>query len=71
MPSPEAGAEVFRKRALNCSPWVRSLTQLPDAVINSPAEIAGAWPTNVTSSRCPRAFTRMTQKPFSAFVFPD
>src|SRR6266567_2296370 len=26
MPSTEVGAEVLRKRALNCWPWVRSLT---------------------------------------------
>ncbi len=42
--STEVGAEVLRKRALNCWPWVRSLTQLPVAVIHSPAEITGAWP---------------------------
>ena len=39
MPSIELGAELSRKRALNCWPCVRSLTQLPDAVIHSPAEI--------------------------------
>src|SRR2546430_14095360 len=66
MPSAEVGGEVFRNRALNCWPWVRSLTHSPDAVIHSPAEIVAAWPTMVTSSRCPRAFARRTQKPFSA-----
>src|SRR6266487_873528 len=45
----------------------RSLIQLPEAVIHSPAEIAAAWPTKVTSSRWPRALIRTTQKPFSAF----
>ena len=30
MPSIEVGAEVFRNRALNCWPWVRSLTHSPD-----------------------------------------
>ena len=30
------------KRALNCCPWVRSLTHSPDAVIHSPAEIVAA-----------------------------
>src|SRR6266851_7293383 len=29
IPSTDAGAEVLRNRALNCWPWVRSLTQLP------------------------------------------
>src|SRR5258708_26451458 len=66
MPSIDVGAEVFRNRALNCWPWVRSLTHSPDAVIHSPAEIVAAWPTMVTRSRCPRAFARRTQKPFSA-----
>jgi hypothetical protein len=50
MPSIEVGAEVRRKRALNCWPWVRSLTHSPVAVIHSPAEIVAAWPTTVTSS---------------------
>src|ERR1019366_10340828 len=45
---------------------VRSLTHSPDAVIHSPAEMAAAWPTTVTRSRCPRALARRTQKPFSA-----
>jgi hypothetical protein len=67
MPSTEMGAEVLRKLALNCWPWVRSFTQSPAAVIHSPAEIAAAWPTTVISSRWPRALTRMTQNPFSAF----
>ncbi len=67
MPSFEVGVEVLRNRALNCRPWVRSLTQSPVAVIHSQAEIVAAYPTRVTRSRCPRVFTRMTQKPFSAF----
>src|SRR3954462_8911810 len=66
MPSVEVGAELRRKRALNCWPWVRSLTHSPEAVTHSPAEIVAACPTVVTSSRCPRALTRRTQKPFSA-----
>jgi hypothetical protein len=66
MPSAEVGADVRRNRALNCCPWVRSLTHSPFAVIHSPAEIVAAWPITVTSSRCPRAFARRTQKPFSA-----
>ena len=35
-------------------------------MIDSPAEMLAAWPTVVTSSRCPRAFTRSTQKTLSA-----
>jgi hypothetical protein len=51
--------------ALNCWPWVWSLTHSPEAVIHSPAEIMAAWPITVTRSRCPRALTRRTQKPLS------
>jgi hypothetical protein len=51
----EVGGDVRRNRALNCWPWVRSLTHTPKAVIHSPAAIAAAWPTTVTTSRCPRA----------------
>src|ERR1700732_1198904 len=47
MPSIEVGADVRMKRALNCWPWVRSLTHSPDAVIHSPAEIVAALPTTV------------------------
>src|SRR5882762_8273872 len=65
MPSIEVGAEVRMKRALNCWPWVWSLTHSPDAVIHSPAVIVAAWPMTVTRSRWPRAFARRTQKPFS------
>src|SRR5271165_3840644 len=65
IPSIELGAEVLRKRALNCWPCARSLIHSPDAVIHSPAEMTAAWPTTVTRSRCPRAFALRTQKPFS------
>ena len=65
MPSTDEGAEALRKRARNCSPWVRSLVHSPEAVIHSPAEIVAAWPTTVTKSRWPRALTRSTQKPVS------
>src|SRR6202795_2056644 len=65
MPSIEVGADVRMKRALNCWPWVWSLTHSPDAVIHSPAEIVAAWPMTVTRSRWPRALARRTQKPFS------
>jgi hypothetical protein len=37
MPSAEVGGDVRRNRALNCWPWVRSLTHSPEAVIHSPA----------------------------------
>jgi hypothetical protein len=66
MPSGDVGAEVRRNRALNCWPWVRSLTHSPVAVIHSPAAMVAEWPTTVTKSRCPRALVRRTQKPFSA-----
>ena len=65
MPSSDVGAEVFRNRARNCRPWVRSLTQSPEAVTHSPAEIIAACPMVVTSSLWPRAFRRSTQKPLS------
>ena len=65
MPSTEDGAAVRMKRALNCWPWVRSLTHSPEAVIHSPGATMAAWPTTVTRSRCPRALVRSTQKPFS------
>src|SRR5262250_585333 len=65
MPSADVGGDVRRNRALNCWPWVRSLIHSPDAVIHSPAAIVAACPTTVTRSRCPRAFARNTQNPFS------
>ena len=40
MPSTDDGAELRRKRALNCWPWVRSWTHSPEAVIHSPAATA-------------------------------
>src|SRR5262249_61988686 len=69
MPSAEVGGDVRRNRALNCWPWVRSLTHSPEAVIHSPAEMVAAWPITVTTSRCPRALARRTQKPFSALWY--
>jgi hypothetical protein len=68
MPSADVGAEVRRKRALNCWPWVRSLTHWPEAMIHSPAEMAAAWPTTATRSRWPRALTRRTQNILSVVV---
>ncbi len=66
MPSADDGGAVRTKRARNCWPWVRSLTHSPVAVTHSPVAIVAAWPTMVTRSRWPRAWTRSTQKPFSA-----
>ena len=37
MPSAESGSEVRRNFALNCWPWVRSLTHSAEAAIHSPA----------------------------------
>ena len=66
MPSSVVGGLAFRKAALNCRPWVRSLTQLPLICTHSPDAIVAACPTTVTRSRWPRALTRSTQKPLSA-----
>src|SRR4051812_2307706 len=66
MPSSVVGAVALRNEAVNGRPWVRSLTQDPEALTNSPAEISAAWPTTVTGSRWPRTLTRRTQKPVSA-----
>src|SRR3712207_2602973 len=66
MPSSVVGAVAFRKEALNCRPWGRSLTHTPEPLTPPPAEIRAAWPTTVTGSRWPRTLTRSTQKPVSA-----
>jgi hypothetical protein len=50
----------------NWTPRVRLLIQLPFVWTNSPAEIIAEWPIKVIRSRCPRALTRSTQKPFSS-----
>jgi hypothetical protein len=65
MPSSVVGGAARKKAALNCRPWVRSLIQVPLAWTSSPALIAAAAPTTVTSSRWPRTLTRSTQKPVS------
>jgi hypothetical protein len=65
IPSTVAGAAALRNEGLNWTPCVRSLTQVPLAWTNSPTEIIAAWPRTVIRSRCPRALTRRTQKPFS------
>ena len=65
IPSKVVGCVVVTLAALNCSPWSRSVVHHPVALTNSPALIAAACPTTATRSRCPRAFTRSTQKPFS------
>jgi hypothetical protein len=62
MAAPE---KVYRSGAQRS--WEKGLELLGVAVTHSPAEITAAWPTKVTSSRWPRALTRRTQKPFSAF----
>jgi hypothetical protein len=59
----------FKNFALYCCPWVQSLIHSPDAVTHSPAEIAAACPTTVTSSRWPRALIRKTQKRFSSLWY--
>ena len=41
MPSSVVGGAALRNAALNCSPWARSLTQVPEAWTNSPAVIDG------------------------------
>ena len=46
MPSSVVGGAARRKAALNCRPWVRSLTQVPVAWTNSPALIVAAAPTH-------------------------
>src|SRR5271166_965838 len=66
MPSIVVGAVALRNEALNWTPWVRSLIQLPLAWTNSPAEIIAAWPRTVIRSRWPRALTRSTQNPLSS-----
>src|SRR3974390_3795715 len=65
MPSTVVGAVALKNEALNWTPCVRSLIQVPLTWTNSPAEIIAAWPRTVTRSRWPRALTRSTQKPFS------
>ena len=71
MPSTDDGAAVRMNRALNCWPWVRSLTHSPEAVIHSPAATMAAWPTTVTRSRCPRALVRSTQEAVLRIVEGD
>jgi WD40 repeat protein len=51
---------------LNCRPCSLSLTHQPSALSHSPAVTEGSDPTTVVSSRCPRVFTRRTQKPLSS-----
>ena len=66
IPSAVVGGTVFMVVALNCSPCSLSLTHQPSALSHSPAVTEGSDPTTVVSSRCPRAFTRRTQKPLSS-----
>src|SRR3712207_7990547 len=44
-PSTPVGGVVLSTSALNWRPWVRSLIQMPLAVIHSPADTLGVWPT--------------------------
>ena len=61
------GGEESWKAALNHWPFARSFIQAPKTVTHSPALIAAAWPTTVTSTRwLPRALIRNTQKPLLA-----
>src|SRR4051812_43367560 len=69
IPSAVVGGAERRKAALNWSPCVRSLIQIPLAWTNSPAVIAAAAPTTATRSRWPRALTRSTQKPVSGLWY--
>src|ERR1017187_8476243 len=66
IPSAVVGSTVFMVVALNCSPCSLSLTQQPSALSHSPAVTEGSEPTTVVSSRCPRGFTRRTEKPLSS-----
>src|SRR5579864_342921 len=66
IPSAVVGGTVFMLVALNCSPCSLSLTHQPSALSHSPAVTEGSDPTTVVSTRCPRVFTRRTQKPLSS-----
>src|ERR1039457_1499166 len=66
IPSAVVGGTVFMVVALNCRPCSLSLTPQPSALSHSPAVPEGTEPMTVVSSRCPRAFTRRTQKPLSS-----
>src|SRR5438094_7125182 len=66
IPSAVVGGTVVMRVALDCSPCSLSLTHQPSALSHSPAVTEGRDPTTVVSSRCPRAFTRSTQKPLSS-----
>src|SRR5271165_332777 len=66
IPSRDVGGLHLRNVALNCSPCSLSCTQLPRAVIHSPALMLARAPTTVTSSRWPFTFTRSTANPVSS-----
>lgn len=59
-----------RKRALNCWPWVQSLSRSPEAVVHSAAAIVAAWPATVTTSRS-RELLGAERKAFSYVVVSD
>jgi hypothetical protein len=44
------------------------LTDSPDALIHSPAEIDAAWPTMAMRSRCPGDLAPKAQNPLSSLV---
>jgi hypothetical protein len=52
--------------ALNCRPWVRSLTQIPRHSTYSPGVTEAAEPMTVMRTRCPRTLIRRTQKPLDS-----
>ena len=69
MPSALVGATVRSVVALSWRPYSLSRNQVPSAVIHSPGLTEGNAPTTVTTSRCPEAFTRRTQKPESSLKY--
>src|SRR5271157_868064 len=66
IPSRDVGGLHLRNVALNCSPCSLSCTQLPRALIHSPALTLARAPTTVTNSRWPFTFTRSTANPVSS-----
>src|ERR1035437_7082755 len=65
-PSLVVGGTAFKTWALNWRPCSLSRTHHPFAVSHSPALTDGNEPRIVTSSRCPRTFTRSTANPLSS-----
>src|ERR1019366_7533928 len=65
-PSLVVGGTAFSTVALNWRPCSLSRTHQPLAVNHSPALTEGNEPRIVTSSLCPRTFTRSTANPLSS-----